>query len=134
MLQPVAPHELYSCWGWVRDGLARVVAKTGDDWIPEDVYCELRNGVSFLYLIYADAERIGFVVLQKWDKYHAGPRLFVRALWAQPRELVKRRDEFYEALMTLARQAGCVAMRMTSPRHWELDGWEAKQTIFEMKV
>ena len=134
MLQPVALHELHSCWGWVRDGLQKVIDKTGDDWLPEDVYHELKSGASFLYLIYADADRIGFAVLQKWDRYHAGARLFVRALWAEPRQLVKRRDEFYEALKALARQTGCVALRMTSPRRWELDGWEPKQTIFEMDV
>ena len=134
MLQPVAPQELASVWEFVRGGLLKTIAKTNDDWLPEDVYVEIKGGVSFLYLIFARGERIGFVVLQKWDKYHAGPRLFVRALWAEPRKLLPYHDDFYEALHDLARKAGCVAMRMTSPRRWELDGWTPKQSIYEMEV
>lgn len=118
----------------MREGLHKIVAKTGDDWMPEDVYHELKINASALYLIYAGDERIGFVVLQKWDKYHAGPRLFVRALWAIPRALVAHKDKFYAELQGLARQHGCVALRMTSTRRWELDGWSPKQTIFEMEV
>lgn len=134
MLHPVAPTDLYLCWEWVREGLAKTTAKTGDDWMPEDVYHELKSGASHLYLIYVGAERVGFCVLQKWDRYHAGPRLFVRALWCLPGALVKHRPELEAELNDLAIKCGCVALRMTSPRRWELAGWTPKQTIYEKEV
>ncbi len=130
MLKPVSQQEIAGCWTWVKAGLEKLIAKTRDDWKPEDVYHELKSGVSFLYLI----EDVGFIVLQKWANYHDGARLFVRAIWAEPNSLAPRRDELYDELKAIARQQGCVAMRMTSPRRWELAGWEPKQTIYEMEV
>ncbi len=124
--------DVAAVWPWVREGLQKIVAKTNDDWLPEDVYHELKLGASTLYLIYHDDERLGFVVLQKWDKYHAGARLFIRALWG--RGLSPHKQEIYAALQALARQHGCVSLRMTSTRRWELDGWTPKQTIYEMEV
>lgn len=134
MLEPVAAHAIAPVWPWVRDGLQRIIAKTGDDWLPEDVYHEIKGGASRLFLIYADAERIGFLIVQFWPAYHSGPRLFVRALWAEPGKLQPYRDAFYEELKTMARKDGFVALRMNSPRRWDLDGWIAKQVIYEMEV
>lgn len=133
MLHPVPVSELATFWPWVREGLQKIIDKCDDDWLPEDVYYEIKSGASHLYLIRdPNGDNIGFAVFQRWDKYHAGPRLFIRALWAEPRQLVKHRKQFYEELHRLKRECGCVKLRTSSPRRWDLDGWELQQFIYEM--
>lgn len=121
-------------WGFVRDGLARILDKTDDDWIPEDVYAEVRSGASALFVIYDDDVRIGFIVLQVWPAYHSGPRLFVRALWTMPGALREHQSQIEDWLRECARKFGGVAVRQNSPRRWDAAGWELKQYIYEMKV
>jgi hypothetical protein len=134
VLHPVDPRRLHEVWAWVRDGLLRVIDKTHDDWIPDDVYAEIRGGASALYLIYSGDERIGFVVVQVWPQYHNGPRLFVRALWGEPHSLAAVEDELMESLRVLARKHGASALRMNSPRRWDAAGWTLKQYIYETTV
>ena len=138
MLEPVQPHNLRDVWEFVRAGLVKTIAKTKDDWLPEDVYMELKSGVSHLYMIYEndenDAELIGFVIFQRWDKYHAGPRLFVRALWAKPGKLRPVHDAFYAEMDDLSLKAGARVQRMASPRRWYADGWTLKQYIYERTI
>ena len=114
--------------------MSKILAKTKDDWLPEDVFHEIKTGTSFLYSISVEGERKGFAVLQLWPHYHAGPRLFVRALWGEPGTLVAHKQDLYDDLKAIAFQHKCKALRMTSPRRWELDGWTPKQTIYEMEV
>ncbi len=59
MLHEVDARYLCDVWDWVRDGLAKIVAKTRDDWRPEDVYTELRTGAAKLHLIYVEHEMVG---------------------------------------------------------------------------
>lgn len=133
-LTPVDPRYLRDVWGYVRAGLERIVAKTRDDWLPEDVYAELRAGQSALYEIDIATERVGFVVLQAWPAYHSGPRVFVRALWGEPGRLAPVEGELYDALRAVARKAGARVMRMNSPRRWDAAGWKLKQYIYEMEI
>lgn len=122
------------CWEFVRDGLNRIIARTRDDWIPEDVYSEVRAGSSALFLIYDDDQRIGFIVAQAWPTYHNGARLFVRALWVRPGSLRAHQQQIEDWLRDCARKFGAVAIRMTSPRRWDAAGWTLKQHIFELTV
>lgn len=134
MLVPVDPRFLAETWEWVREGLVKIIAKTSDDWLPEDVYTEIRTGNSVLFLIYDGHERVGFVVLQGWPAYQAGPRLFIRALWGEPHRLVRIRDQLMKALKDEARKIGARVLRMNSPRRWDADGWTMKQYVYEMDV
>ena len=137
MLIPVDARYLRSEWDYVRAGLEKIIDKTSDDWIPEDVYHEIKAGTTGLFLLEYGGERIGFVCLQIWPAYHAGPRLFIRAFWADPHAAVKHRADIYDDLKAFAREAGCVgpgAMRQNSPRRWDADGWRLKQHIYEMDV
>ena len=125
---------LHESWSYVRDGLTRILDKTRDDWIPEDVYSEIRAGASALFLIYRGDEGIGFIVMQAWPAYHDGPRLFVRALWVRPGSLREHQDEIQGWLADCARKIGAKAVRMASPRRWDAAGWTLKQHIFELPV
>lgn len=134
MLQKVDPRYLSDVWEWVREGCRRIIRKTNDDWFPEDVYTEIRTGAATLYLIYANHERVGFLVTQIWPGYHAGPRLFVRALWGEPHALAPIENELMLAIANLAKESGCRAIRMNSPRRWDTRGWKLKQYIYELEV
>ena len=107
MLVPVDARYLRSVWDYVERGLLAIIDKTRDDWIPADVYAEIRGGVS---------------------------RLFIRALWSEPGALVAHRADVYEDLDELARSNGATAMRQLSPRRWDADGWTLKKYIYEREV
>lgn len=130
----VRPQHLHDVWSFVRDGLLAIIEKTNDDWIPEDVYHEVKAGVSALFMIDNDDEQLGFVVLQVWPNYHAGPRLFVRAMWGSSGALVKHHDEINAQLRALALKCGARTVRQNSPRNWDAVGWTRKQSIFELEV
>lgn len=134
MLHKVDPRYLHDVWEWVRTGLQKMIRKTRDDWHPEDVYTELRTGAAVMHLIYVNHERVGFIVTQIWPGYHAGPRLFIRALWCEPHTLAPVEQELMDAIGTMARESGCRGIRMNSPRRWDGRGWKLKQYIYEMEV
>lgn len=136
MLVPVLARDVRHEWDWVRAGLLKVVEKTGDDWMPEDIYHEIKAGVSGLFVLEHGGERIGFIVLQLWPAYHSGPRMFVRAIWCRPFDAYRHRHEIMADLREYAATHGVVAIRMTSPRGWDgADiGFEAKQTIYEVAL
>jgi len=136
MLTPVDPRYLARDWPYVRDGLQKIAAKTSDDWLPEDIYTDLRASpqTTGLYMLEYAGERIGFVVLQLIPQYHAGPRLFVRAIWTEPGRAKAHRADIYDDLNEFARERGCVAIRMLSPRRWDGDGWTMRQYVFEREV
>lgn len=125
---------LRESWEFVRDGLERIIAKTSDDWIPEDVYSEIRAGSSALFLIYSAEDRVGFIVMQAWPSYHNGARLFVRALWVEPGALREHQQQIEDWLRDGARKFGATAIRMNSPRRWDAAGWTLKQYIYELPV
>ena len=134
MLVPVDARYLAREWPFVRAGLEKVIAKLHDDWLPEDVYTEIRSGNTGLFILEYACERIGFVCLQIWPAHHSGPRLFVRALWTMPGKGLKHRCDIYDDLREFARAKGCVVMRQQSPRRWDGDGWTMKQFVYEMDV
>lgn len=136
MLIPVDPRYLAREWEYVRAGLEQIIRKTGDDWLPEDIYLDLRASpqTTGLYMLEYGTRRIGFVVLQLIPQYHAGPRLFVRALWIERGCGVRHRIDIYDDLDEFARERGCSAIRMLSPRRWDGDGWKLKQYVFEREV
>ena len=134
MIEPVDPKYLYRIRDWFLEGLSKITDKLHDDWHPADVYAEVRAGQSHLYTVNARGERIGFVVLQLWPVYHAGPRLFIRALWCEPGKLAPHQQDFMESLEDLARKHGAVAIRHLSPRRWDGSGFKLKQYVFEREV
>lgn len=134
MLTPVDPRYLRREWEYVRAGLTRIIDRTCDDWIPEDVFAEIKAGVSRLFLLEYGGRRIGFVVLQVWPHYHDGPRIFVRALWCEPGQAKPHEADIYDDLRYFAAEHGASVMRMLSPRRWDGAGWELKQYVYEREV
>ena len=63
----IEPNNLRQWWGFVRPGLLKVLQKTPEGWIPEDVYTDCYNGKSMLWIALDDARPVGFMVLQPRD-------------------------------------------------------------------
>ena len=58
----VPPHRLRDTWPDIRAAVEQVIAKTGERWLPEDVYCAIQDGKAVLYVGYeADEPRFVFV-------------------------------------------------------------------------
>lgn len=62
MYKLVEPHELRQTWQFVRYGLERILKKSPEYWIPEDVYASLANNKATLWLWIENDKPVGFVV------------------------------------------------------------------------
>lgn len=112
--------DVYARWDWLRDGLLRMVDKTGAHYRPEDVYARLLGDTAWAYDF-----GVGFIILTK-EYDPDGLVLFVWALHADSGTLGRQgSDELYVELEQLARGAKAKRIRMQSPRR----GWE-RETFF----
>ena len=60
----IEPNNLRQWWGFVRPGLLKILQKSPEPWIPEDVYADCFEGRSMLWVAQDDARPVGFAVLQ----------------------------------------------------------------------
>ena len=60
----VNKQDLRTWWTWIRRGLDRVLKKTQESWIPEDLYCDCYEGRSMLWVALEYGRPIGFFVIQ----------------------------------------------------------------------
>lgn len=60
----VSPAQLHEYWGLVQPELVRLHKRFPAEWIPEDIYADIRGGASYLYVVSQDATPCGFYVLQ----------------------------------------------------------------------
>jgi len=62
MYRLVEPQELRDNWQFVKHGLERILLKSPEYWIPEDIYASLANNKSTLWLWIENDKPVGFVV------------------------------------------------------------------------
>lgn len=79
-LKWIDPINLHTYWGQVREGLLEV-KKAGDDWIPEDIYKSIKDGLSQLHMGYVDGLYKGFIVTQQIPGYK-GLKLHIWAVYS----------------------------------------------------
>lgn len=60
----IDPNNLRQWWGFIRPGLLKILEKSPEPWIPEDVYADCFSGRSMLWIAQDDARPVGFAVLQ----------------------------------------------------------------------
>lgn len=122
-------------WGWVKNGLQDIISRTGERWMPEDVWTALQTGKAFLFAISHNQDDHGFVIVQTTHDFD-GPALFVWCAWSEPGFLIKHRNEFAAELRRLAKTVFAKRIRFESPRQ----GWNWVQecipvkTIYECEV
>lgn len=102
----IQPDNLAEVWPDVRKGLEAIIAKTGEEWLPEDVYHDLKQRKSVLYVrdgaflvLRADGQ-----ALDIWCAYRASGEDFASG---------------FDWLKSHAREHGFKRLTMTSPRK----GW-----------
>jgi hypothetical protein len=62
-LKYVNPQELKQVWNQIKPSLSEI-AELGNDWIPEDAYCDIKVGKAQLYLVIKDGYFIGYIITQ----------------------------------------------------------------------
>lgn len=117
----ISPSDLRQWWGFVRPGLLKVLQKTPEGWIPEDVYTDCYNGKSMLWVGLDDARPIGFMVLK--------PRDSSLHVWCAYLQEVGHFEEGWQHLLNIAQQGDASRITFES---WRL-GWarKAKQLGFK---
>ena len=106
--------ELRGWWVWVRKGLEKVLQKTPENWIPEDLYCDCYENRSMLWVFMVDNRATGFFVLQSSNK---NVHIWVAYL-EDPRYL----QEGFEHLKGIVRSGNGETITFSSFRK----GWEKR--------
>ena len=136
-MQPVSPAQLHDIWGVVRSEMEVAASHSLGEWIPEDCYSGIQQGVLSLFLWIVDSRYAGFIVLQKKQLF-SGPVLHIFALY-----VIDEYGEYIDANMTqvdaIATKIGAKKITFQSPRRgWERRckslGFEAKSINYEREV
>jgi hypothetical protein len=107
----IEPNNLRQWWGFVRPGLLKILEKSPEPWIPEDVYADCYSGKSMLWIAQVDARPVGFAVLQP-----QGTTLHVWCVHLESGHL----DTGWQHLLEIARSGGAERITFDSWR----PGWE----------
>lgn len=95
----VPPHEIKQNWDFVRFGLHKILRKSPEDWIPEDVYASIVCQKSVLWLVKSDnGHNEGFFILQP-----SGDTCHIWCAWAVAPDLLDGGVAFIEQI---ARESG----------------------------
>ena len=132
---PVPAAGIYAMWSCVRDGILRVLEKTNDHFLPENVFTELMLGKAVLFRIEDEGDEVGFLVVKQVQDPD-GMALFIWVAYAETGMLMGKRNEFLEALDFLTKSTGCKRVRHYSPRGGFLDdgAFKLKMHIYEREV
>lgn len=105
--------ELHDIWPKIAVGLRKIVEKNNPDWIPEDVYSELRADRASLYLFDNDE---GFTVLRINQSFR-GAVLFIWCFYSPT--FTNAPEKYWPEIQQIARNAGAVTVQFSAPRK----GW-----------
>lgn len=109
----INPADLHKAWFSIRQGLEVVLERTGEEYLPEDVYSSIKSGASHLYLVDG-----GFTVLiNSKNQYSNEPVLFIWILYSNTQDDLA--DEFYDELKKMAKHIGASKITWNSPRRWD---------------
>jgi len=119
--------EVRQHWGFVEQGLKKVATKTFQEFIPADVFYEIRSEAVLFYWVIDRGEPAGFVVFSEKLKDSTGEKiLFVEHLYLSKTDNHLLREETHEAVEKLAINAGYNCLEASSPRM----GWGRLQKQF----
>ena len=135
-LRVIPPHHVRSVWNLVRGGVEKIIERTDDRFLPEDVYMALQQGTSVLMVCYVASYYVGFVVVTPsigWD----GPELHLWLTYNRGRRDVC--ETFMPDIVAHARAHHCVRLTGMSDREgWKRRaaqlGWRATMTKYELEV
>lgn len=61
---PLTAAQLHEYWPKIKPELERLCRIAPAEWIPEDIYADVRQGVSFVYVVEVEGTECGFFVLR----------------------------------------------------------------------
>lgn len=76
----IAAEVIHSEWDFIKRGIDDILSKTGDLWMPEDVYWLIKQNSIWAYVVFDGDDRLGVVLLQPtngWD----GKELYIFGGW-----------------------------------------------------
>ena len=115
-------------WPWVRAGIERICARQRCEFVPEDIYCLIKNGKASLYV---NNTRDSFTVAQRTTDGRTGEegvRLVVTVCDSPADDLL---PEFEK----IAKDAGCTFMEMDSQRKgFARTGWEVDRIVYRRRL
>lgn len=117
----IHPNDLAEKWPEIRFGLMSILLKTGEKWIPEDIYHALKAGEALLFA------RDGTFVVVKAD----GEALFI---WCAYNAIQGGFKSGIEWLKDHARQNGFKRITHTSPRTGWARLFKAVSINYEMEL
>ncbi len=136
----ISANALHSVWPWVRTGLERVLIKSPESWLPEDIYTAIRTGHAWLVIGKDGDHCVGFFVVEVIpDQFRPSLKLNVWIAYATGAdghyaEALAYTPDVVAELDKIAKAKGVNTIRMRGRRGWEraLKGYfEPVQTIYE---
>lgn len=114
-------------WDWVRPRLEHVLKRTGEPWLPEDIYLALKNGIAGLYVVVNGNRLFGFFVAEVVTDLDASRHFSIWIAYGDMKPIVKEAVPMAEKIGS---SFGCKTLRFRSPRR----GWEkAYPGLFEVR-
>lgn len=134
-LQWIEPARLHEVWEEVRTGLLEV-QKAGDDWLAEDVYKSIKDGLSQLHMGYLEGDYKGFIVTQQIPGYK-GLKLHIWAVYSNGSSKENLMELALPQVEEWAENIRATKITFSSNRRgWEKNrlGFKPTVTIYEKEV
>ena len=113
-LRAIEPKDIAFEWERVRFGLLEVKKATSDDWLPEDVYCAIKQGQAALFVGEDEhGDSLGFLVLKLAPTFH-GSRLDIWCAYSSGNIPLMRL--YLPKIKELAKSAGAASIGFSSAR------------------
>ena len=105
----------------IEEKLKYIIKKSYADWTPADIHAALKTKEAELYIVYKEADDVGFIITAVQENYGSGPTLFIWATYTDPKYDCKK--EGFEYIEGLAKklQADNIEFQ-TSRKGWAKTG------------
>jgi hypothetical protein len=128
---PIHPEALHGVWSEVKAGLQKILEKSPEDWLPEDIYHALRSGQAQLVLVVGEKGMEGFLVLRVLRReFSRAQDMHVWCAYSRGDE-----DVFEHGLQFIrnaARQAGCKGITFSSRRKGWMKRFPVQEIIYRI--
>lgn len=110
-IRHIETEDLHGWWQYIRPGLERCKNKSGETWIPEDVYGNILFKRALLWVYLENDKVVGFTVgLPEGESFH---------IWCAWAEQPLRLAEYLEKMVEVVKEANYSKLTFSSNR----PGW-----------
>lgn len=111
-LLPLDYDQRRAAWPQLRPRLAALAARTGERWMPEDVFHLTTMGHAAIWA----TEDLGAFIVTQIDEQPWGRSLVV---WIASEETDARAADYLDQLREIGQNSNCDRITFTSPRRWQ---------------